>query len=102
MENESNVALARDVERLDRLYATLRHLNRAMIRARSREHFEGEVCTILVESGALACAWIGWHDPATRRIVPVAWAGDESGYLQALEITSDARRTGASPTASSR
>lgn len=89
MESESHVEPARDVERLNQLYSALRHVNRAMVRASSREPFEREVCAILVDSGAFACAWIGWHDPATRRIIPVAWAGDESGYVQAIETTAD-------------
>ncbi len=98
MDSEPHVEPGKDVERIRQLYSALRQLNRAMVRARSREQFQRDVCAILVEHGGFVCAWIGWHDPTTRRIVPVASAGDDRGYLQAIEVTSHERPEGRGPT----
>lgn len=79
----------REVERLNRLYDALSRINQVIVTETARDHLFGEVCRILVERGGFGMAWIGWHDPEARRLVPVASWGDASGYLRDLEIRTD-------------
>jgi PAS domain S-box-containing protein len=81
----------REAERLTRLYAALSHVNQAIAWTSTREELLPKVCRALVEQGGLRMAWIGWNDPRTHRLVPLAAAGDETGYLQRLQIHTDDR-----------
>ena len=42
-------------------------------------------------------AWIGWYDPETRLLVPVAECGDEGQYLKGIKIYTDERPEGCGP-----
>lgn len=47
-----------------------------------------EVCRVAVEVGNYRMAWVGYaQDDAVQTIRPMAYAGDESGYLEAIEIS---------------
>ena len=67
------------------------------MRTTGRDELFRRVCEVLVEHGGFRMAWIGWHDPKTRALVPVASAGDERGYLQTIEIFTDDRPAGRGP-----
>ena len=88
----------RELERLNRLYVALSHVNQAIVRSPTREELFRKICAVLVGSGGFRMAWIGWHAPESRRILPVAECGDENGYLQSIEIYSDERPQGRGPT----
>jgi PAS domain S-box-containing protein len=97
---ESSAALTgreRELERVSRLYAALSHINRATVRAKARADFLESICRALVEQGGLLMAWIGWHVPEARALVPVAQWGDETGYLQGIEVYTDDRPKGRGP-----
>ncbi len=87
-----------EVERINRLYSALSHINQAVVRKRTRDELLRRVCEVLVDDGGLGMAWIGWHDPATNRLLPVAQAGDRDGYLQTVEVYADDRVEGRGPT----
>jgi PAS domain S-box-containing protein len=76
----------RDVERISRLYASLSEINQAIVLTPSREVLFTRVCEALVDRGAFSVAWVSWFDPQTARLVPVAVAGDHSGYVQSIQI----------------
>jgi|GEM_PF-331199 len=84
--------------RLYRLYAVLSHVNQAIVRQDSREEVLASVCRILVEDGGFRMAWIGWLDPASMRIAPVASFGDDDHYLAQIEIYADDRPEARGPT----
>jgi len=86
-----------EIERLNRLYSALSHINQAIVRKRTRAELLRHVCEVLIAHGGFGMAWIGWHDPETHRLVPVAQAGDENGYLQSIEVYTDDRVEGRGP-----
>ncbi|CAN5163918.1 hypothetical protein BH10PLA2_BH10PLA2_13090 [soil metagenome] len=87
----------RELSRLNRLYAALSHVNQAIVWAVNREQMFQVVCQILVERGGFHLAWIGWHDPETNQIVPMAARGDEAGYIDSIKIHTDDRPEGRGP-----
>ena len=90
-----------EVDRLNRLYAALSHVNQAIVRQDSREELLSSVCEILVKHGGFRMAWIGWHDPASTRIAPVASYGDDGNYLAHVDVYADERPGGSGPVGTS-
>lgn len=91
-------ALQLEAERLGRLYAALSAVNQAIVRTREGSALLQSVCDALVKHGGFRTAWIGWRDPATERIDPVAVAGYDEGYFDAVDIYADDRPEGLGPT----
>lgn len=87
----------KELERINRLYSSLSHINQAIVRMSSRDDFFRQVCQSLVEEGGFSMAWIGWHDPETHRITPIAQWGDEKGALKRVRIYADTRPEGLGP-----
>jgi len=93
------LAHEREIEHLNRLYSALSQINQAIVRSPTPEEVHARVCRVLVEHGGFRTAWIGWHDPSSARLFPVASAGDESGYVAGLRIFTDDRPDGRGPLA---
>jgi len=87
-------ARERELQRLTRLYAALSQVNQAIVWSRSRGELLSKVCRALVDDGGFLMAWIGWHDPATEQLVPVAHCGDDSGYTACIRVFADDRAEG--------
>jgi PAS domain S-box-containing protein len=87
----------KELERVNRLNVARSLINQAIVRTVDRDSLFQQVCHILVEKGAFAMVWIGWHSARTQRLMPVAQWGDESGYLDAVEIYADERPGGLGP-----
>jgi PAS domain S-box-containing protein len=85
---------AREVERLNRLYLVLSRINSALVHADSRDELFQQICAILVETGGFKLVWVGWLDPESRRVIPIATAGDEHGYVPQLRVSADAALPG--------
>ena len=88
----------REIERLNRLYTALSQVNQAIVRVCSKEELYQEVTRVLVEFGKFTMAWIGLLNPATQEVELAAQKGDDSGYLQRIQIFADDRPTGRGPT----
>ncbi|HVZ48411.1 MAG TPA: PAS domain S-box protein [Gemmatimonadaceae bacterium] len=86
-----------ELERLGRLYSALAHTSHGIAHASDRDTLLAGACRSLVERGGFMMAWVGWHDPATRRLVPVASFGDEPGYLATIRVYADDRPEGTGP-----
>src|SRR5689334_252630 len=86
-----------EIEQLNRLYSALTQISQAIVRMQHRDQLVHSVCRILVEKGGFRMAWIGWHDPETHRLLPVAQAGDEGDYLRRIEVYVDDRPEGRGP-----
>ena len=82
---------SRDTNSLNRLHVASSEVSRAILRAHSRQSLLNEVTRILVESGGFAMAYIAWHDPESRQLVPVARCGDDTGYVDHIVIYTDDR-----------
>ncbi len=78
-----------EIERLNRMYFVISQVNQALVRAKDRDELFREVCRVLVENGRFRIAWVGWLDPVSRLIKPVASAGDEFGYVADIRISAD-------------
>ena len=78
-------------EKLGRLNRTLRtayECNQALVRATDENELLRSICRILVEVGGLRMAWVGYREFNQEKTVrPVARAGYEDGYLEAVNIT---------------
>jgi PAS domain S-box-containing protein len=98
VQRETGPPIGPELERLERLYAARSEIGEAVMQALSRDELFRRVCDVLVERGGLRMAWLGLHDPETRRLLPIAEVGDKSGYLATLEIYSDDRVEGRGPT----
>ncbi len=87
-----------ELPRLNRLYRALTHINQTIVRMPSREELFHQICRIFVERAGFRMAWIGWHDPLTQRLGPVASCGDSDRYLSSVNIYGDDRPEGRGPT----
>lgn len=67
-----------EIERLGRLNSSLSQINQAIVRMADRDELCKEICDVLVSKGGFAKACIGWNDPVSGRIVPLAVA-DQQG-----------------------
>ncbi len=76
-----------ELRRLNRALRTLSRGNETLVRAREETELLGEICRVLVEVGGYRMAWVGYteHDE-DKSVRPVASAGFEEGYLEALPI----------------
>ena len=71
---------------LNRLYAFLSQANQTIVRARTRDELFQEICRVAVEHGQFAMAWIGTPESGSGLIQPIAWWGQEDGYLQNVRL----------------
>lgn len=67
--------------RLNRINETIREIDQALVQAETREEIDHTVCELLTADNRFRFAWIGAVDPTSDRVEPLAWAGDEQGYL---------------------
>jgi diguanylate cyclase (GGDEF)-like protein/PAS domain S-box-containing protein len=70
------------IDRLTRIRDVLTSINAAIVRIRDRQHLFEDTCRIAVEHGRFKMAWIGVAQPSGRKVTPVAWHGDDHGYLE--------------------
>jgi len=74
---------------LNRLYAVVSRINRAVIHIRDRQELLMEACRIAVDEGKFLMAWIGMVDWETHNVLPVAACGYEEGYLSTISVSTD-------------
>jgi PAS domain S-box-containing protein/diguanylate cyclase (GGDEF)-like protein len=91
----------REVARLSRLYAALSQINQAIVMNRNRDELFEKICSALIEHGGFLMAWIGWHNPESHQIDPIAVCGDDSGYIVSIKVYGDDRPEGRGPTGTS-
>ena len=86
-----------EIRRLNGLYATLSQINQAIIRIGVRQELLDEVCRITVRYAGFQLAWVGWIDPQTQQVRPIAQAGSDLGYLADINVYADDRPEGRGP-----
>jgi signal transduction histidine kinase/ActR/RegA family two-component response regulator len=74
--------------RVNRALKTIRACHQAMMRAADESALLHEICTSIVETGGYPLAWVAYaeQDEACR-VRPVAYAGQEEGYLTAFLVS---------------
>ena len=78
-----------DARRVNSLYAVLSRVNEAIIRIREPQELYDAACRIAVEDGGFLLAWIGFVDPHSKAIVPIAKCGRDVDYLDGLRLSLD-------------
>ena len=82
----------------ERVVDLVRTIQSALVRARTAEDIDEQVCAAIVDTEPYAFAWIGEYDGDDGRVTPRASAGFEAGYLESIGVTADDSRTGRGPT----
>jgi PAS domain S-box-containing protein len=82
----------REIIRLGRLYLVVSHIDRALVKAKDPVSMFEEICEVLVEEGGFRLAMVGWLDPETNWIRPVAFAGEAAVYAKDFRISADGSR----------
>jgi PAS domain S-box-containing protein len=87
------------LERINHVLRTVAAGNEALMLTTDKASLFAAVCRILVEVGGYRMAWIGVaeHDP-DKIVRPVAWAGQDAGYLARADIRWDDSPKGCGPT----
>lgn len=87
-----------ELHRVNRALRTISDCNQALVRATTETELLHDVCQILINIGGYHFAWVGYtqHTPE-KRIIPVAKAGFEAGYLDNLIVTWDESEWGQGP-----
>ncbi|MDD2759702.1 MAG: EAL domain-containing protein [Methylomonas sp.] len=76
MQTVDTVAKARaELERQNRLYAMLSHIDRTIVRTSDPHELYRAACRIAIEQGGFSLAWIELVKPGTDQVVPVVSAG---------------------------
>jgi len=75
---------------LAQLYTALTRCNRAIAQSSCAEELFDQICRIAVDSGGLAMAWIGHIDSGTGMVRPIASYGDGTGYLEGIQLSTEA------------
>jgi PAS domain S-box-containing protein len=88
-----------ELARLNRALRAISDCNQAIVRANNEQELLTDVCRIMCEVVGYRLAWIGTveHDKA-KSVRPVAWHGEENGYLETANITWDDTERGRGPT----
>ncbi len=87
------------LRRTNRLLGTITRCNQVLVRAATEDELLHSLCDVIVEDGGLLLAWVGYADEGEeKRVRPVAHAGHEGGYLDAVDMRWDDSATGAGPT----
>ena len=74
--------------RLNRTLETLYQCNQALVHATDEQELLRAVCHVLVETGGLRMAWVGYRElDADKTIRPVAQAGYDEGYVESIRAT---------------
>ena len=72
----------------NRLYFFNSQINQMIVRTKDETTLFREACQIAVSEGRFKMAWIGMIDEATKTVVPVMHAGDDSDYPSAIKAIS--------------
>ena len=84
---KEQIKFAEGIQKLNRIYAVLSEINKAIIHIHEKQTLFEEVCNIAVETGRFSFACIGIIDESSKELLPVASAGDFNNYLDKINIS---------------
>ncbi|UTB32111.1 MAG: PAS domain S-box protein [Methanobacterium sp. ERen5] len=70
------------IKEINHLHSTISQINQSILRIKDKDKLFQTVCDVFIEYGNFEMAWVGILDFETGDIKPVAYAGNESGYLK--------------------
>ncbi len=73
--------------KLNRIYTVLCDINQAIVRTRVLKELFEKACSISVEQGGFAMAWIGLIDESSKKFKVIARAGKADDYLEKIDIS---------------
>jgi len=73
------------IQELEEWMTAIDSIQQRVAESRTREQLEARVCEALVGVGSVDFAWVGHPEPEDRNIAPSAWAGRDTGYLEAVD-----------------
>lgn len=74
------------ISRLNRMLTLLSGVNATIIRVKDATELARRTCDLAVESGGFLFAWMGLLDESGDRIVPIAHAGHNDGFLEQIDL----------------
>ena len=85
--------------RLNRELKAISDCNQAIVRSTNEQGLFTDICRIMCEEVGYSMAWVGAveHDEA-KSVRPLAWYGDDNGYLAKVSITWADTERGQGPT----
>ncbi len=78
------------LHRKNQIYAALSQCNQAVVRCSEETELFLRICRAVVHFGGMKLAWIGYTDPDTGVVVPIARLGEGAKYLEDLQISINA------------
>lgn len=87
------------LHRLNRELRALSNCNQTLLRAVDEQTLLKDICRIVCDEAGYRMAWVGYaQDDDGKGVQPVAWAGNEAGYLSGAQITWADTERGRGPT----
>lgn len=86
------------ISQLNRLYATLSQINQTIVHINDQDALLKSVCNMVIEFGKYRMAWIGLVNQTDGMVYPIAFSGEEQGYLSETKINYHDDKLGNGPT----
>ncbi len=88
-----------ELNRLNRILKALSDSSQAMMRTENEADYLQEVCRVIERDCGYTLIWIGFaENDEGKSVMPVAYAGFDEGYIEALKITWSDTERGRGPT----
>ncbi|MFA7279958.1 MAG: PAS domain S-box protein [Sterolibacterium sp.] len=87
------------LQRVNRELRAISNCNQALVRADDEQTLLDAICRNVCEEAGYRMAWVGYvENDDAKSIRPVAWAGEDAGYLEQAKLTwSDRNERGQGP-----
>ncbi len=76
------------IHRSNRLYAFISRVSQTIVREIDEDTLFTEICNIAIHTGKFRMVWIGSIDRNINEVIPLAFAGEERGYLTKINVFS--------------
>ncbi|GAB4508751.1 MAG: hypothetical protein Tsb0026_07840 [Sulfuricaulis sp.] len=86
------------LRKLNRALKTLSACNESLVHAMNEQELLTAICEVIVHTGGYRFAWVGYAEHDERKSVrPMAYAGEEAGFLDALRFSWGDDESGRNP-----
>ena len=85
------------ISKLNQLLRAMREINQIIVQQRDPHLMLADACNVLVRGRGLPLVWVGLVEPGSKRVVPVARAGETADFLDKVTVTWDDAPTGRGP-----
>ena len=86
------------IHNLQSVLLAIRNVNQLIVREKTQQKLLQKACVILNQALRYKLVWIGLVEKDSKKVLPVAQAGFEEGYLKSVKITWNGSETGKGPT----